>query len=309
MAGRHIAKTGALEAPTEAVRTRERSRPPEKRYLVGVQGLRTVAALLVAVYHIWFGRVSGGVDVFFVVAGYFAIGSLHRAFTNASTIRELSTRLRDYLLRTARRVVPSAAVVIVATIGISILWLPRSAQRSALEPAWAAIGFFENWQLISASADYAQQDDSASPFQQFWALAVNVQFYIFFALLIWAVVSVVTAKKRSETSLRAALVATTATVFVASFIYSVYATSTNQAAAYFNTFARLWEFMAGALLFLLMRRGIQNRKAAQIIGWAGFLTLLLLGAFLDLSRLLPGYLSLLPVSAALAIIASSWSGA
>lgn len=36
-----------------------------------IEGLRTLAALLVAVYHIWVGKVSGGVDVFFVVTGFF----------------------------------------------------------------------------------------------------------------------------------------------------------------------------------------------------------------------------------------------
>lgn len=40
-----------------------------KRFRPEIEGLRIVAALLVAVYHIWMQRVSGGVDVFFVVSG------------------------------------------------------------------------------------------------------------------------------------------------------------------------------------------------------------------------------------------------
>ncbi|WP_099332392.1 acyltransferase family protein [Actinomyces minihominis] len=278
-----------------------------RRYLVGVQGLRTVAALLVAVYHIWFGRVSGGVDVFFVVAGYFAVGSLYRSFHRSTSFRDLALRLRDYLLRTARRVIPSAVVVILGTIMIAALWMPRSAQRAALGSAWASVGFFENWQLIGAATDYAQQDDAASPFQQFWALAVNVQFYILFALATWLIVTLVRARHGSDRDPRRALIVLSGTIFVVSFAYSVYTTETNQPAAYFNTFARLWEFMAGALLFLLMRREFRSRQTAKILGWLGLLTLLLLGAFLDLSRLLPGYLSLIPVLAALGIITSSWN--
>ena len=248
-----------------------------KRYLVGVQGLRTVAALLVAVYHIWFGRVSGGVDVFFVVAGYFAVGSLYRSFHRSTHFRDLALRLRDYLLRTARRVIPSAVVVILGTILIAVLWMPRSAQRAALASAWASVRFSENWQLISAATDYAQQDDGASPFQQFWALAVNVQFYILFALAVWLVVALVRARHGSDRDPRRALIVLSAAIFVVSFIYSVYATETNQSAAYFNTFARLWEFMAGALLFLLMRREFRSRQTAKILGWLGLLTLLPLG--------------------------------
>ena len=41
-----------------------------------VQGLRAIASLLVASYHIWFGTVSGGVDVFFVLGGYLLVTSI-----------------------------------------------------------------------------------------------------------------------------------------------------------------------------------------------------------------------------------------
>lgn len=36
----------------------------QKKYRPEIEGVRAVAALLVAIYHIWFGKVSGGVDVF-----------------------------------------------------------------------------------------------------------------------------------------------------------------------------------------------------------------------------------------------------
>ena len=39
------------------------------RHRPEVQGLRAVAVFLIVVYHVWIGRVSGGVDVFFVLSG------------------------------------------------------------------------------------------------------------------------------------------------------------------------------------------------------------------------------------------------
>lgn len=277
---------------------------PRQTYLYGIQGLRTVAALLVAVYHIWFGRVSGGVDVFFVVAGYFAVGSLYRAFNRARTSKEVWEHLGAYLLRILRRVVPSAAVVLTATVLLSWLWLPKTAQRSALPSGWAAIGFLENWQLIASSADYAAQENAASPFQQFWALAVNVQFYFMFALIV-AVLAAAIRARLPKSDLRRPLALMATLIFIGSLWFSIHATALNQPAAYFNTFARLWEFMAGALLFLLMQSNIANRVVAAALGWVGLLILLFLGAFVDLSHVLPGYLSLIPVAAACAIIVSS----
>src|SRR3954471_23510781 len=51
-------------------------------YRHDLDGLRGVAIALVAVFHVWFGRVSGGVDVFLVLSGFFFGGSLLRTALN-----------------------------------------------------------------------------------------------------------------------------------------------------------------------------------------------------------------------------------
>ena len=43
-----------------------------------VEGLRALAVLLVVTYHVWLGRVSGGVDVFLLVSAFFLTGGLVR---------------------------------------------------------------------------------------------------------------------------------------------------------------------------------------------------------------------------------------
>src|SRR4029079_7270208 len=57
--------------------------------------LRGVAIALVAVFHVWFGRVSGGVDVFLALSGFFFGGRLLRtALTPGASLRpaaEIST--------------------------------------------------------------------------------------------------------------------------------------------------------------------------------------------------------------------------
>ncbi len=287
---------------------RRELKAPKSRYLVGVQGLRTVAAVLVAVYHIWFGRVSGGVDVFFVVAGFFAVGSLSRAFARDTTVQGSLRVGANYLVKTLRRIVPSAAVVILATIVMSMIWMPSAYWNDNLGDARASLYFGENWRLVARGADYLQQDLAASPFQQFWALGVNAQFYLMIAVVLTAAAVIARRIGLSEKGFRRLLLAILTTVLIASFVFSVVFTIQNQPAAYFNTFARLWEFMVGSLAYLLIREGISNKAVASAVGWIGLCVLLGLGAVVDLSRLLPGYLSAIPVLAALAMIISSWNG-
>lgn len=155
--------TLSARAMTEGTRPHAAAAPSRAngQYLYGVQGLRTFAALMVAVYHIWFHRVSGGVDVFFVVAGYFAAGSLLK-ITARPTARARLAGVGQYLLRTARRVFPSAAVVVLGTIIAAALFLPRSGWQNNLGHAVASMTFRENWHLIAQGDDYLQQG-SAPP--------------------------------------------------------------------------------------------------------------------------------------------------
>ena len=77
-------------------------------YRHDLDGLRGVAIALVAVFHVWFGRVSGGVDVFLVLSGFFFGGSLLRTALNPdSTLSPASE-----VLRLVRRLLPALVLVL-----------------------------------------------------------------------------------------------------------------------------------------------------------------------------------------------------
>lgn len=279
-----------------------RTAPDGRPYLSGVQGLRTIAALLVAVYHVWFSRVSGGVDVFFVVAGFFATLSLLK-LEHVDDVREGVQFVWQYLLRTARRVVPPAGIVIAVTALAAVAWMPASLWYANLRHGVASVVFAENWRLIQVETDYLQQGLSATPFQQFWALAIQVQFYAMFPVIILA--AIFSARLRRVPARRAVL-AVAVTIFAASFTYSVHLTRVDQPVAYFNTFTRLWEFMVGAIVALLLTRKLKSSLLGRILGWTGLIVLFAFGAVLDLSTLLPGAIALIPAGAAILIIISSY---
>lgn len=300
----HAPSTGARPQQSNRVAAAS-SGADSRQYLYGVQGLRTVAALMVAVYHIWFRRVSGGVDVFFVVAGYFAAGSLVRV-ARAPTSSESGRQLRDYLLRMFRRVVPSATVVVVATVLGSMVWLGASRWPNGVKDALASSLFVENLQLILTKTNYAEMGSAVSPFQQFWALAIQVQSYVTFTLLVFFV-AWLARLTRCDTgrAMKLAIVA----VFVISLSASIYLTATEQQAAYFSLAARFWEFLAGAILAFALPHVVLSGAVALVIGWIGLTVMVSFAAVGDFSHMLPGFLSLVPVCAASAVIASSSSRA
>src|SRR4051794_21369447 len=110
------AATGALPAEGGAV-----DRGP-RRFRPDIEGLRAVAVLAVVLYHAALWPVRGGyvgVDVFFVISGFLITRQL---------LGELEARGRisfaAFYARRARRLLPAAALVTVATLVAAWQLLP-----------------------------------------------------------------------------------------------------------------------------------------------------------------------------------------
>ncbi|MEU3141084.1 acyltransferase family protein [Nocardiopsis alba] len=265
-----------------------------------IDGLRAVAVLLVAVYHVWFGRVSGGVDVFLLLTGFLITGSLIRAVERDGRIR-----LGAFLSRLAGRLAPTAVLVIAVTLVGARLFLPEPRWRETLTEAVASALYHENWALARNAVDYLARDTAVSPFQHFWSLSVQGQFYLLWPLVVglaawWA--------HRRGRAPRRVLVAVLVAVFALSLAYSVVVTRADQAWAYFDTGARLWEFALGGLLALAVPLLNPPRTARLILGWAGLVALVSCGVLLQVSTVFPGYAALWPTLAAVAIIAAGTTG-
>lgn len=52
-------------------------------YRPEVQGLRALAVLMVVTYHVWLGRVSGGVDIFLLISAFLLTMSFVRKVERA----------------------------------------------------------------------------------------------------------------------------------------------------------------------------------------------------------------------------------
>ena len=269
-------------------------------YRPDIDGLRAVAILLVVTYHVWVGRVSGGVDVFLMLSAFFLTRGFLRRMGGPAPARPLA-----HLLRVFRRLVPAAAVTLLGILALVWTFFPASTWRSTWEQTWASLLYAQNALLAADAVDYYTRFETPSPLQHFWSLSVQGQAFVLWVLLLAACHMVV--RRRGWAPDR--VVATVfGTVFVLSLVYSVVRTSVAQQSAYFDTGARLWEFAAGSLLVVVLPRLRLAPVVRAVLGWTGLVGLLVVGLVLDVQGGFPGYLALWPVLCAAAVVVSGGGG-
>src|SRR6187455_597337 len=135
-----------------------------------IEGLRGVAILLVVLFHARVPALAGGfvgVDVFFVLSGFFITGLLVR---ERETTGDVS--LNEFYGRRALRLLPALLVVLLATLAIVFtLYAPidRPLVAGNVEFARGALNYFGS---------------SDNPLLHTWSLAVEEQFYLVWPLLL-----------------------------------------------------------------------------------------------------------------------------
>ncbi|MET3946445.1 peptidoglycan/LPS O-acetylase OafA/YrhL [Arthrobacter sp. UYCu512] len=283
--------------------------PPQPGYRPEVQGLRALAVLMVVTYHVWLGRVSGGVDVFLLISAFLMTLSFARKVESGRPLRLLS-----HWLHLLKRLLPAVVVVILGVLAGTRAILPESRWPDILDQAWASLLYRQNWLLADSAVDYYAQDHSgASPLQHFWSLSIQGQVFLLWPL-VFAGAAVLLRLLRRRTpwanriSYPGLLAAAFGAIFVASLIYSIEQTAANQAYAYFDTRTRLWEFALGSLLALALPHLKPGKALRVVLGWAGLTAMLSCGLLLTVDRSFPGFIALWPTLAAAAIIVAGQSG-
>jgi peptidoglycan/LPS O-acetylase OafA/YrhL len=264
------------------------SRPIRK----DIQALRALAVLMVVIFHLWPNRLTGGfagVDVFFVISGFLISGSLFEELAKSSRIK-----LAQFWARRVRRLLPAALLVIALTAIVSLFVVPAFTRQSFFGEAIASTFYFENWQLAASATNYFGGEPS--PFQHYWSLAVEEQFYVVWPVLLTLIA--IAFRKRSSAAIRVFLgLATTA-----SFIYSLYLSYALPSLAYFNTFGRVWEFGLGAAVALLGHRVRLSKLGQTLASLAGFAAILASARLLNEGMAFPGWAALLPTLGTAAVL-------
>ncbi|WP_233608334.1 acyltransferase family protein [Nocardia stercoris] len=265
-----------------------------------LDGLRGVAIALVVVFHVWFGRVSGGVDVFLVLSGYFFTGLLVRRAEATAAVG-----LGQVLRRTARRLLPSMVVVLAAIVAATVVLRPYTQWSGIAAQTLAALFFQQNWQLALSWSDYLAADPSVSPLQHLWSMSVQGQFYVVAAVVV-AVTAWVARRAGHPDLRRIVLPVIVVGAALVSFGYAVHGHTTAQGWNYYDSGARAWELLAGAGLALAGPYLRPARLVRIVLATAGIASVLLCGWVIpDGAARFPGPAALLPVCAAAALIVSA----
>ena len=265
-------------------------------YRHDLDGLRGIAIALVAVFHVWFGRVSGGVDVFLALSGFFFGGRLLRtALTPGASLWPMPE-----VTRLVRRLLPALVVVLAAAAVLTILIQPETRWESFADQSLASLGYFQNWELANTASDYLRAGESVSPLQHIWSMSVQGQFYVTFLALIFLFALLF--RRILGRYMRASLVVLLTGLTIASFVYAIFANNVDQSTAYYNSFARGWELLLGALVGAMVgwiRWPMWLRSTLALVALAAILSC---GALIDGVKEFPGPWALVPVGATMLII-------
>jgi peptidoglycan/LPS O-acetylase OafA/YrhL len=268
-------------------------------YRHDLDGLRGVAIALVAVFHVWFGRVSGGVDVFLALSGFFFGGRLLRmALRPGASLRPVPE-----VVRLVRRLLPALVVVLAAAAVLTILVQPETRWETFADQSLASLGYFQNWELADTAANYLRAGEAVSPLQHIWSMSVQGQFYIAFLALVFGFAYLL--RNRMGRHLRAVFIVLIAALTVASFVYAIIAHNTDQATAYYNSFARGWELLAGVLAGAVVPRVHWPMWLRTLIATVALAAIVGCGALIDGVREFPGPWALVPVGATVLFILSA----
>lgn len=269
-------------------------------YRVDLDGLRGFAIALVVLFHVFVGRVSGGVDVFLLLSGYFFLGGQLRYALRPNP------NLNPWwpLWRTIRRLVPALALVVVVVVGLVMAFTPELMGVELSRQVTASMLYFQNWELMAQNADYAAASQETSPLQHLWSMSVQGQFYVFGILLGWIIAVAVTKLRAKPEHARRAAIALLAVITVASFAWASRFGLEGTGENYYSTFSRAWELSLGALLAFVPAHRFLPQATAWLTALMGVALIAVTGFIVPTSLAFPGPVALIPLTGAALVILS-----
>lgn len=204
---------------------------PKSELRLDIQALRGFAVLLVVLYHAGIDVLPAGnlgVDVFFVISGFLITSVIAKA------IERGDFSFREFYYRRAKRLLPAAYCVILATVALAPFFISDVAFEEMTAQVWGAVTFTANFVLWNQTG-YFDGSAATKPFLHFWSLAIEEQYYLVMPLLL------VLVPRRAWLPLLSGIV-------VVSALSCLWLAQTDPDMSFYWPHARAWELAIGSLL-------------------------------------------------------------
>lgn len=254
---------------------------PELDYRPDLDGMRGIAVITVLLFHLDKQLMPGGyigVDVFFVLSGYFITRILLR------DIEQDALSLIGFYDRRIRRLLPALFVMLVIVLFAGfIVMTPAEFEQLGLHSFGAATSL--NNTLFWQSSGYFGPQAEELPLLHTWSLAVEEQFYLLYPVLLLVL-------SKWAAAWRVVLLSA---LSLASLAVSIWWTYSYPDAAFYLPFSRFWELSLGGLIvFAETRRREIGPLAGEIFRAAGLAAIAIALFRFDQNTPFPGYTALLP---------------
>ena len=181
------------------------------KHISSIDGLRAIAVTAVVLYHLGISWIPGGflgVDLFFVISGYVITRLILDSINQSSALD-----LRAFYAARLRRIYPGFLFMVICTIIFIGVWAPEAIKRFLSDLPYALTGTM-NWLLVARHQDYFETVGRPPLLQHTWSLAVELQFYLIWPIILLTVLKYFGKKNIARIALIIAMVSGTTLFFV-----------------------------------------------------------------------------------------------
>jgi len=250
------------------------------RHIASIDGLRAIAVTAVVLYHLGISWIPGGflgVDLFFVISGYVITRLILDSINKSSALD-----LRGFYWARLRRIYPGFLFMLFSTIIFIGVWAPEAVKRFLRDLPYALTGTM-NWSLVARHQDYFEAIGRPPLLQHTWSLAVELQFYLIWPIILLTILKYFGKKNVARAALLIAMISGAA-LFVVSLRLD--ATNAQQVShVYFGTDTHsLGLFLGSALAVSWIPQNLSaniEKRAQDVVDGIGVVGLIgLIGTFL-----------------------------